>query len=36
MNEVVCQKQGQSSQPLSDGTHVAESIGYVAFTVGPR
>jgi predicted RNA-binding Zn-ribbon protein involved in translation (DUF1610 family) len=33
MNEVVCQQSGQPTQPLSDGKHGKESIGYVAFTV---
>ena len=36
MNEVVCQQPGQPTQPLSDGSHVNESIGYVAFTVDIR
>ena len=33
INEVVCEPPGHPSYPLSDGTHVNESIGYVAFTV---
>jgi hypothetical protein len=33
INEVVCQPPGHPSAPLSDGTHVNEAIGYVAFTV---
>jgi hypothetical protein len=33
MNEVVCQPPGHPVHPLSDGIHVNESIGYVAFTV---
>ena len=33
MNEVVCQPPGHPASPLSDGTHVNESIGYFAFTV---
>jgi hypothetical protein len=33
INEVVCQPPGHPSHPLSDGTHVTESIGYVAYIV---